>query len=161
VYVPESSFDKLNTIVSSIEFGKASLPVHIPVKSFCWANKGRERKIYVIKQIKVFILTPHDKNIFCCPKLSNNEFLLQTIYQMEINTDARLFFCLNQNFFISQIINEITKLITIIEVIGKKNLKLGLSTTISPGNFPIGSFEIHGQRNPVIAIIIPAAIKIF
>ena len=81
--------------------------------------------------------------------------------QMEINTDARLFFCLIQNFFISQIINEITKLITIIEVMGKKNLKFGLSTTISPGSFPIGSFEIHGQRNPITTIIIPAAIKIF
>jgi len=49
----------------------------------------------------------------------------------------------------------------IIDVIGKKNLKLGLSTTISPGSFPKGSFTIHGQRKPIIKIKIPAAIKTF
>lgn len=80
---------------------------------------------------------------------------------MEINTDARLFYCFNQNFFTSQTINEITRLTIIIEVIGKKNLKLGLSTTISPGNFPKGILDNHGQVNPIIIITTPKKINIF
>lgn len=48
-----------------------------------------------------------------------------------------------------------------IDVIGKKNLNPGLSTTMSPGNFPKGSFEIQGQVNPMMMMKIPAVIKIF
>lgn len=49
----------------------------------------------------------------------------------------------------------------IIDVIGIKILKLGLSITISPGNLPNGSFEIQGKTNPASNNIIPTTIKIF
>jgi hypothetical protein len=50
---------------------------------------------------------------------------------------------------------------SIIDVIGIYILKLGLSTTISPGSFPNGNFEIHGQRKPTIRMAMPIKIKIF
>lgn len=48
----------------------------------------------------------------------------------------------------------------IIVVIGMKNLKPGLSTTMSPGNRPSGSFDIHGQASPTSAIRRPMMMRI-
>jgi hypothetical protein len=49
----------------------------------------------------------------------------------------------------------------IIEVIGIKSLKFGLSTTMSPGNLNKGIFERYGQRKPIKTIRTPIRIIIF
>ncbi len=54
---------------------------------------------------------------------------------------------------------EIKALISSIEVIGIKSLKLGLLITISPGKCPNGSLLDHGQQSPAITKIAPIIIK--
>lgn len=67
--------------------------------------------------------------------------------------------CASVHFRSSHAISDRTTLTMIMVVIGMKNLKPGLSTTMSPGRRPIGSFEIQGQAAPMATIIRPRTIR--
>jgi len=55
----------------------------------------------------------------------------------------------------SQASTEMTTLISSIVVIGKKNLKPGRSTTMSPGSRKSGSRRTQGQSSPISSIAVP------